>query len=99
MEGRDLNDPVAATKMDLGTDVNFGSLTRCMFDCLKKRDGVQLHFHHEVLDLEKEDDTYWHIKLKDKSSGEKKRVKAKFVFIGAGGGFASFVIKIGNTGG
>src|SRR5215218_2400362 len=46
MQGRTLNEPVAATKMDLGTDVNFGSLTRSMFDCLKKREGVQLHFDH-----------------------------------------------------
>src|SRR3954471_4186278 len=32
MEGRTPGQPVAATKMDLGTDVNFGSLTRCMLD-------------------------------------------------------------------
>ena len=31
MEGRSTAQKVAATKMDLGTDVNFGSLTDAMF--------------------------------------------------------------------
>src|SRR3954463_290073 len=35
MEGRSKTQRVAATKMDIGTDVNFGSLTRCMFNRLK----------------------------------------------------------------
>src|SRR3954463_4133128 len=35
MEGRSKSQRVAATKMDIGTDVNFGSLTRCMFNRLK----------------------------------------------------------------
>jgi len=35
MEGRDPAQSVAATRMDLGTDVNFGSLTRSMFRYLQ----------------------------------------------------------------
>src|SRR5689334_14597268 len=31
MEGRKNDEPVAATKMDIGTDVNFGTLTRNLF--------------------------------------------------------------------
>jgi malate dehydrogenase (quinone) len=95
MEGRDLSVSVAATKMDLGTDVNFGSLTRCMFNCLKQREGVELHFNYEVLDLEKEGNNNWHIKIKDESTGEKKRIKTKFVFIGAGGGSLPLLLKSG----
>jgi L-2-hydroxyglutarate oxidase LhgO len=30
MEGRTLNEPIAATKIDSGTDVNFGALTRML---------------------------------------------------------------------
>lgn len=94
MEGRSLNEPVAATKMYLGTDVNFGSLTRCLFDCLRKKDGIQLHFHHEVSDIEKQDDA-WLIKMKNEDTGEKKRIRAKFVFIGAGGGSLPLLLKSG----
>src|ERR1051326_3716043 len=31
MEGRNANVNVAATRMEIGTDVNFGALTRCIF--------------------------------------------------------------------
>ncbi|RYD95439.1 MAG: FAD-dependent oxidoreductase, partial [Sphingobacteriales bacterium] len=63
MTDRSSTDAVAATKMDLGTDVNFGALTRCMFECLRKNDDVQVHFNHEVLDLEQEDGL-WHVRVK-----------------------------------
>src|SRR3954468_9333413 len=94
MEGRDVSEPVAATKMDLGTDVNFGSLTRCMFDCLKKMDGVQMHFDHEVRRIKKQDG-HWRVKVKDEERGDKKTVLANFVFIGAGGGSLPLLLKTG----
>lgn len=94
MEGRTLNEPVAATKMDLGTDVNFGALTRCLVDCLKKMNGVQIHFDHEVRDIEKQDD-FWKIKVKDESTGGNRTVRSKFVFIGAGGGSLPLLLKSG----
>ncbi|WP_250143017.1 malate:quinone oxidoreductase, partial [Escherichia coli] len=37
MEGRTSNEPIAATKIDSGTDVNFGALTRMLFDHLKRQ--------------------------------------------------------------
>jgi malate dehydrogenase (quinone) len=86
MEGRDKNEPVAATKMDLGTDVNFGSLTREMFAYLAKLDKVSLHFHHEIRDLNQQDDGTWEVKVKNLESGKRRKRIAKFVFIGAGGG-------------
>ena len=93
MEGRDVATPVAATKMDLGTDVNFGSLTRCMFNCLKERTGVTMHFNHEVRDIERNDDGSWSIKVKDESTGKKRKVKTRFIFIGAGGGSLPLLLK------
>src|SRR5699024_7693400 len=35
MDGRTSNEPIAATKNDAGTDVNFGALTRILFDQLE----------------------------------------------------------------
>ena len=86
MEGRSSEEKVAATQMNLGTDVNFGTLTRIMFDYLKNQDGVRIHFHHEVNKLKKQDNGSWTIKVKDLALGESRKINSKFVFIGAGGG-------------
>lgn len=94
MQDRKNDEPVAATKMDLGTDVNFGSLTRCLFDRLTQMEGVHLHYEHEVEDLHKHDN-YWRIKIKDEESGDKRTVITRFVFIGAGGGSLPLLLKSG----
>jgi len=85
MDGRDPAEKVAATRMALGTDVNFGSLTRMMFSHLQQKDGVNMHFSHEVRKLKKKNGL-WEVKVKNELTGKKRIVKAKFVFIGAGGG-------------
>ena len=95
MEGRDASEKVAATRMDIGTDVNFGDLTRNMFSELKKRPGVEMYFHCEVRDLDQEDDGYWNITVKDLSTKKKRDIRAKFVFIGAGGGSLPLLEKSG----
>jgi len=95
MEGRDTKDPVAATFMSLGTDVNFGTLTRCMFNHLKKQEGVTLYFNHEVRRLKQKDDKKWQIVIRDLESGKKKKVSTDFVFIGAGGGSLKLLEKAG----
>jgi len=86
MKGRDTTSRMAATYMALGTDVNFGSLTRCMFARLQQSPGVEMHFNHDVKSLKKKDTGAWRIKVKDRDTGDKKKIKARFVFIGAGGG-------------
>jgi malate dehydrogenase (quinone) len=86
MEGRDVSENVAATSMAMGTDVNFGELTRSMFNHLSHLDGVTIHYHHEVQKLKQRDDATWRIKITDLASGQKRKVYTKFVFIGAGGG-------------
>lgn len=95
MEGRDRSERVAATRMDIGTDVNFGALTRCMFEYLQSLDGVTLHFSHEVRNLRKESDGRWRVKLKDRLTGSKRKIHANFVFIGAGGGSQYLLEKSG----
>lgn len=94
MEGRAMDEPVAATRMDLGTDVNFGSLTRCIFESLKKSPAVQMHFQHEVRRLKKRLGR-WEVRVKDMACGESRTIKAKFVFIGAGGGSLPLLLKSG----
>lgn len=94
MEGRTLDEPVAATKMDLGTDVNFGALTRCMFDHLNKQGGAELHFNQEVTDIDKKDGR-WNVKAKNIENGEAFHFESDFVFIGAGGGSLPLLLKSG----
>ncbi|MES1213971.1 MAG: malate:quinone oxidoreductase [Bacteroidota bacterium] len=95
MEGRDFTEPLAATKMDLGTDVNFGSLTRSMFGYLQSLQDVNAHFNHDVEDIDRSSDGSWQIKVKDATNGESKNVNGKFVFIGAGGGSLPLLLKSG----
>ncbi|MES2514330.1 MAG: malate:quinone oxidoreductase, partial [Bacteroidota bacterium] len=86
MEGRDPGIEVAATRMNAGTDVNFGALTRAMLSHLKTMDGVTLFLEHEVRDIEKNEHGKWEVTVKNLRDKEKRIVQAGFVFIGAGGG-------------
>lgn len=85
MEGRTLNEPIAATKIDSGTDVNFGALTRILFDHLKRR-GVEINYKHYVKDIKRNSDGLWEVKMHNMDSGTIEHHTAKFIFIGAGGG-------------
>ncbi len=87
MEGRDPNQPVAATRMDIGTDVNFGALTRAMFRKLQAMEGVELNFGYDVRDLWRSKSLGgWKLRVEKLSTGIEKEVQSDFIFIGAGGG-------------
>uniref|UniRef100_A0A7U4DMB4 Probable malate:quinone oxidoreductase n=1 Tax=Geobacillus sp. (strain Y4.1MC1) TaxID=581103 RepID=A0A7U4DMB4_GEOS0 len=94
MEGRTSNEPIAATKIDSGTDVNFGALTRMLFDHLKKK-NVEINYKHSVKDIKRTSDGLWELKVKDLNSGSVEIHQAKFVFIGAGGGSLHLLQKSG----
>lgn len=93
MEGRNKTQQVAATRMEIGTDVNFGALTRSMFDQLQLREGVNIHFGHEVKKLKRSENSHWRVKVKNLVTNEKRKVNARFVFIGAGGGSLPLLLK------
>ena len=86
MKERQDTEVYAATRSMLGTDVNFGALTRMLFADLVEEPDVELHLAHEVRDLDRMDDGRWRVEVKDLKSGDKKEFQAGFVFIGAGGG-------------
>jgi len=94
MEDRDKDWAGAATKMDLGTDVNYGALTRILIRNLLINNEVELHLAHEVKNLKKKEGK-WRIKTKNLTTGEKIKVDADFVFIGAGGGSIQLLDKSG----
>ncbi|PZD97456.1 malate:quinone oxidoreductase [Paenibacillus sambharensis] len=94
MEGRTSNEPMAATKIDSGTDVNFGALSRMLFDHLKKR-NVEINYKHSVKDIKRASDGSWDVKVHNISSGRTEHHHAKFVFIGGGGGSLPLLQKTG----
>ncbi|WP_433618044.1 malate dehydrogenase (quinone) [Paenibacillus cellulositrophicus] len=94
MKDRTSDEPIAATKMDSGTDVNFGALTRMLFEHLKSK-NVGIHYKHSVDDIKRTSDGAWELKIRNLSSGSVERHTAKFVFIGGGGGSLPLLQKSG----
>ncbi|MDT8976340.1 malate:quinone oxidoreductase [Paenibacillus sp. chi10] len=94
MKGRTTNEPMAATKIDTGTDVNFGALTRILLDHLKSK-NVAIQYKHSVDDLKRTKDGLWELKVRNMQSGTVERHSAKFVFIGGGGGSLHLLQKSG----
>ncbi len=90
MANRNKHEHLAATYVESGTDVDFGSLTRHLVAHLKKQTNFSLHTNTCVRNLNKVKDRVkdntWHVKLLDLKTKQTKTIKAKFVFLGAGGG-------------
>lgn len=88
IEHRNNKFPVAATKHEHGTDVNFGNLTREIIDFLKTQEGVKLRLGHQVDDIKQLEDGNWSVIMDNLASKKvnKKKIYAPFVFVGGGGG-------------
>ena len=86
MQERKTDQPFAATRVEYGSDVDFGSLTRNMVRHLTTMDKFDLRLSHSVKSLRKSRDGRWRVTVKDEQSGQDKQFKARFVFLGAGGG-------------
>ena len=86
MEGRDPLQKVAATRSEVGTDVNYGEITRQLIAGLQKHDNFSLQLGTVVRRFKRNADKSWTVTLADADNRRQKRViKAKFIFIGAGG--------------
>ena len=95
MNGREGNEPVAATRIEHGADIDFGSLTRNLVGSLEKQSGFDLRLGHEVTALKKNGGNNWHVTLKNRKTGKKEQITAGFVFLGAGGGALPLLQKSG----
>ena len=85
IEGREITQPIAATRMLTGTDVDYGSLTHLLIDHLTHKLGSKVLYKHKVTSLKKDKNTAWMITAKNTETNELREFKADFVFIGAGG--------------
>ncbi|WQG58514.1 malate dehydrogenase (quinone) [Pseudomonas sp. RTB3] len=95
MQGRDPSQKIAATWTPIGTDVNFGEITRQFVAHLQTTPKFDLKLSSEVQDITKNADGSWRVSYKNLKDGTKTETDAKFVFIGAGGGALHLLQKSG----
>ncbi|GGZ58042.1 malate dehydrogenase (quinone) [Mesonia mobilis] len=94
MKNRDhSSEPMAATRMELGTEVNFGNITEQFFSILEEKFDTPVFRNHDVLDVDPDQED-WLVEVKDLKNEQKKYYDADHVFIGAGGGALPLLQKV-----
>lgn len=86
MNDRASNEPVAATRIPYGADVNFEQIAIGMTRYLEQQKGFTLQLNKHVNDLAQQDDGTWVVEMQDCKDGSEQIIHAKFVFLGVGGG-------------
>lgn len=85
--GRNVSDPAKPIALDWaadGTDVDFGALSRQLIG-YGVGNGTTVLFGHEVRNLSRQRDGSWTLTIRNRRSGESRKLNTKFVFVGAGG--------------
>jgi malate dehydrogenase (quinone) len=83
--GRRKDQPIAATRILAGTDVDFGSLTHTLVDGLVDN-GAKLKLNHRVTGLKRSKKSgLWNLRVVHEVGTTRSNVTARFVFVGAGG--------------
>lgn len=94
MQQRDPSEPVAATRVAYGSDVNFGELSRYLVRNLESKTNFSLHLDTEVKNIKRNRNGSWSVKIKAHGAPVQ-TIDAKFVFLGAGGGALKLLQKSG----
>ncbi|WP_281241093.1 malate:quinone oxidoreductase [Marinococcus luteus] len=94
MKDRQIEEPIAASKIADGTDVNFGSLTSQLFSHLEKN-NVEMKYNHDVDDITRNEEGTWEVKVRNHQKETLELHEADFVFIGGGGGSLHLLQKSG----
>lgn len=92
--GRPKSQRIAATRMAAGTDIDFGALTRDLATYLEAS-GAQIHTDEKVTGLSRGKDGVWTLRMRRTIGKHVSRVRARFVFVGAGGGALRILQKSG----
>ena len=94
-DGRDSAQPIAMTRAEFGTDVDFGKLTRKLVDSLKTQPGFTLRTGCRATGIRRMNDGRWRVTLSETKARSREDVLARFVFLGAGGGALSLLQQSG----
>lgn len=90
MAERTASQPMAATYVDYGTDVNFGALTKHLVAHLKNSPNFTLLTDTRLSKLDKKSTgkyaNLWQVLVKNLTTNTTQKINANFVFLGAGGG-------------
>jgi malate dehydrogenase (quinone) len=92
--GRKKSEPIAATHIKSGTDVDFGALTRLLLNYLTSNDAT-VNVGKSVTGLKRQKGGGWKINLRDEVGQTPSSVTADFVFVGAGGNALNLLQKSG----
>ncbi|TQK20270.1 malate dehydrogenase (quinone) [Microbacterium sp. SLBN-154] len=84
MKKRRKGEPFAATRVPSGTDVDFGALTRQLFDDLVEK-GAEVVTNREVKKIRRAGDGTWRVRWRNTIGHTPGETRARFVFVGAGG--------------
>jgi malate dehydrogenase (quinone) len=95
MSNRDPAQPVAATRVNYGSDVDFGALTRHMITHLQQSPNFELVLNYNVHRMSQQKDGQWSVRIKERTGKHSAIINSKFVFLGAGGGALPLLQKSG----
>ena len=90
---RDADQPIAATRIITGADVDYGSLTHLLVRQLSEQTDFAVHYKQRVVGLDREPGGRWRVTIEDVEQRRTHAISAKFVFIGAGGGALTLLQK------
>ena len=93
MTNRDTSIPVAATKINRGTDVDFGKLTTELLYYVSGL-GTDITCYQHVFDIQKHNEK-WIVSIKNLDNQEEYQIATRFLFIGAGGASLTLLQKAG----
>lgn len=87
---------MACTLVQKGTDVDYGTLTKQLVTGFV-RNGGQVRMNHDIRALDQMNDGSWKVTVhkRDLSASRLSSVRAKFVFVGAGGASLQILQKSG----
>lgn len=94
MHDRDSSEKIAASRMELGTGINFEALTKHYYSILEEEFDTPVHTMHEVEDVDPTNENEWFVKVKNLKTKKNTHTDATHIFIGAGGGALPLLQKV-----
>ena len=85
LKGRKNFDSLAATKIDHGTDINFGELTNQLLGILEKKDNFSLLVNSEVETIKQRKDKRYNILIRNLKTNKTIEMVSNYTFLGSGG--------------
>lgn len=86
MGNRKPDEIMAASRIERGTELNYGALTKTLFQILEEQFDTPVYCQEEVVDIDPDTAKEWTVQVKNTNTNKMQHLDARHVFIGAGGG-------------